>query len=215
MSSLADKATLHTSDQIYDRQIRLWGASAQTKIMSTKVLYLHPSPLMSEVMKNLVLAGLSGCLMSDRKLATHDVQPMLFVDAGMVGSPVAEAMLPNVQELNPLATITSDTRSFDGVTADEFKEYNVIIADPTHLDHASILKLNEFSRANNSQLFLASSFGFQSCAFIDLGETHEWKKEVGKGELGDVVVEDFVTWSEAEAVDMKSLKNRFGEVPKR
>jgi len=213
MSSLAAKKA-PTTDQIYDRQIRLWGATAQAKMMNTTILYLHPTPILSEIAKNLVLAGLSCTLMSDRKLARRDIQPMLFVDAKMVGMNAAEAMLENLQELNPLATISADPRSFSSVPDGDFARYNIVVADPTHMTQAEVKRLNGVTRANGSQLFLVSSFGFECCAFIDLGEKHKYRREVGKGELGDTVVDEFITFEEAIGVNMASLKNRFGDVDK-
>ena len=205
----AAPAANHSSDAIYDRQIRLWGASAQEKIMNTRVLFLHPTPLLSEICKNLVLAGLSGTLMTDRKLTRRDVQPMLFVSPAMVGENVAQSMLPNVRELNPLATIEADERPFEQVTQDDLKAFNIILADPTHLTEPEINRLNKASRANGSKLFLASSFGYESCAFLDLGETHECRKEIAKGELGDVVRENFCTFEECTGVKLEGLKTRF------
>jgi molybdopterin/thiamine biosynthesis adenylyltransferase len=38
--------------EIYDRQIRLWGAEAQAKMSKTKVLYIHVTGVSSEVQKS-------------------------------------------------------------------------------------------------------------------------------------------------------------------
>jgi len=51
---------------IYDRQIRLWGADAQSKMSSAKVLYVNISGVSSEVMKNLILAGIRGAIADGR-----------------------------------------------------------------------------------------------------------------------------------------------------
>ena len=152
-SAGASASTPHSSDAIYDRQLRLWGAAAQATIMTSKILFVHPTPLLSEVIKNLVLAGLSGTLLSDRNVQSHDVQPMLFVDAGMIGTNVATAMLSNVQELNPLATLVADTRPLSTLGAKDLAAYNVIVADPTHMSKSEIYELNKSSRVNGSKLY--------------------------------------------------------------
>ncbi|KDO21711.1 hypothetical protein SPRG_21242 [Saprolegnia parasitica CBS 223.65] len=46
-----------TSDK-YDRQLRLWGAMGQRKLMSTNLLLLNAGPTGSETLKNLVLPGI-------------------------------------------------------------------------------------------------------------------------------------------------------------
>eukprot|EP00560_Eucampia_antarctica_P005158 CAMPEP_0197840898 /NCGR_PEP_ID=MMETSP1437-20131217/45870_1 /TAXON_ID=49252 ORGANISM="Eucampia antarctica, Strain CCMP1452" /NCGR_SAMPLE_ID=MMETSP1437 /ASSEMBLY_ACC=CAM_ASM_001096 /LENGTH=431 /DNA_ID=CAMNT_0043450575 /DNA_START=63 /DNA_END=1354 /DNA_ORIENTATION=+ len=56
----------HDESDVYDRQIRLWGAEAQNKIRDTKVLYVHMSGVSSEILKNLVLAGVRAAICDGR-----------------------------------------------------------------------------------------------------------------------------------------------------
>ncbi len=55
-----------TESDVYDRQIRLWGAEAQEKMSSAKVLYIHTTGISSEILKNLVLAGVRASVADGR-----------------------------------------------------------------------------------------------------------------------------------------------------
>lgn len=53
-------------DDVYDRQIRLWGADAQKRMSNARVLYINLTGVTCEVMKNLVLAGVAAVVCDDR-----------------------------------------------------------------------------------------------------------------------------------------------------
>jgi molybdopterin/thiamine biosynthesis adenylyltransferase len=48
-----------TERDVYDRQIRLWGVDAQSKMTSSKLLVIGMTGLAAEVCKNLILAGIN------------------------------------------------------------------------------------------------------------------------------------------------------------
>lgn len=50
---------------IYDRQIRLWGIDAQTRISNSRVLLVKIRELAEEIGKNLVLAGIGSLTLLD------------------------------------------------------------------------------------------------------------------------------------------------------
>jgi len=68
VKSSTDQAASSVSNEsdVYDRQIRLWGADAQSKMSSAKVLYVHISGVSSEILKNLVLAGIRAAICDGR-----------------------------------------------------------------------------------------------------------------------------------------------------
>ena len=72
-----EKRTPKESD-VYDRQIRLWGAESQAKMQNSKVLYIHVTGTSAEVLKNLVLAGISATLCDQRPVETMDSSPHFF-----------------------------------------------------------------------------------------------------------------------------------------
>lgn len=48
-----------TAEKLYDRSIRTWGAEAQQRLLSCQVLVLGYDALMSEILKNIVISGVS------------------------------------------------------------------------------------------------------------------------------------------------------------
>ena len=121
-----------TEADIYDRQIRLWGADAQKKMQSSTVLYINVTGVSSEIIKNLVLAGIAATLCDNRPATSLEESPCFFtpvdqysqsttnseVDDTMKGtgddtngeparkkakaSTVANAVQPLIEQLNPL-----------------------------------------------------------------------------------------------------------------
>ncbi|CAN0097045.1 unnamed protein product, partial [Heterosigma akashiwo] len=59
-------------NEIYDRQIRLWGLEAQKRMRSSKVFFAGINALSLEVCKNLVLAGVSVTLQDSRTVTAED-----------------------------------------------------------------------------------------------------------------------------------------------
>eukprot|EP01082_Thalassiosira_pseudonana_P001228 g718.t1 g718 contig10:585321-586557(+) len=53
-------------DDVYDRQIRLWGADAQKRMSNARVFYINLSGVNCEIMKNLVLAGVAAVVCDNR-----------------------------------------------------------------------------------------------------------------------------------------------------
>ena len=54
--------------EVYDRQLRLWGSSAQMRIKSANVLVIGITASTVEIVKNLVLAGSNLLLEDERKV---------------------------------------------------------------------------------------------------------------------------------------------------
>lgn len=57
---------------LYDRQIRLWGIEAQTRLRNAHVLLVTVRALGNEIAKNLVLAGIGSLTLIDDELVTED-----------------------------------------------------------------------------------------------------------------------------------------------
>ena len=62
----AKAAKAHNHDDVYDRQIRLWGAEAQKRMSTARVLYVNLSGVSCEMLKNLILAGVAAVICDGR-----------------------------------------------------------------------------------------------------------------------------------------------------
>lgn len=96
----------------YDRQLRLWGVAAQTRLQASRALIVNACGLGSEVAKNLALAGLSIDL-CDAAPASIVSTEASFLLAGMTashdGQSRAAAVAPRLQALNALVSVRGRT----------------------------------------------------------------------------------------------------------
>ena len=119
---------------LYDRQIRLWGFGAQQRMRQTTICVLGLGSLATEILKNIVLAGLGRIILVDeRPVKEQDLGSGFLWSEQSIGQPRAQAMLPNLTALNPhvqlsvlertLLAQSTPGQSPPGMTADEFEEY--------------------------------------------------------------------------------------------
>jgi ubiquitin-like 1-activating enzyme E1 A len=74
---------------LYDRQIRLWGADAQKRLRAAKVLLAGFRGILTEVCKNLVLAGVNNVTILDRDpIRPSDLAAQFFLREEDVGQTV-------------------------------------------------------------------------------------------------------------------------------
>ena len=53
------------TQKLYDRSIRTWGLEAQQRILTSKVLVIGYNCIMSEILKNIVISGVSDVTIVD------------------------------------------------------------------------------------------------------------------------------------------------------
>lgn len=76
-------APTRDASDVYDRQIRLWGAEAQAKMSKAKVLYVHVTGATSEVIKNMVLAGIPAALFDSRPYPVKSTSSFFLASAAV------------------------------------------------------------------------------------------------------------------------------------
>jgi hypothetical protein len=76
--------------EIYDRQIRLWGVAAQTRMRASRVLLSGLSGLGAEVAKNIVLAGMNVVLADAATVAEEHLAAQFFLTQEDVGKNVSD-----------------------------------------------------------------------------------------------------------------------------
>ena len=109
------------TDELYDRQIRLWGASAQSLLLNSHVLFLGPKCCVVECLKNTVLAGVKVTICTldyDRGCDSGDPRTDLETDTGTPNPPTnspsnppghpglyANDLVNEVKQLNPYGNV--------------------------------------------------------------------------------------------------------------
>jgi ubiquitin-like 1-activating enzyme E1 A len=218
---------------VYDRQIRLWGAEAQAKMSKTKVLYIHVTGVSSEVLKNLVLAGIRATLCDNRTYpeAVMDT-PSFFLSAQdriactesadtaesepAAKKPkhgtVAEALQTGVEELNPLlgpCDIVSTPVS--ELSSELLSQFSIVVASRIGMSDA--IRISQATTAAGGKFYMADCFGLFGAAAFDLGEKHTYRPEKGKELQDPVILEPHVPLETVFEVALVDATNRFHKTP--
>jgi hypothetical protein len=93
-------------EEIYDRQIRLWGREAQVRLKHARVMVLGGAQrgLAAEVVKNLTLAGVGHLTIVDNAAAPENDQPSIF--RSLNGEKwAAQVVAEGAKRLNPMVSI--------------------------------------------------------------------------------------------------------------
>ncbi len=201
-----------TESDVYDRQIRLWGAEAQKKMQNSKVLYIHITGGSSEVLKNLCLAGIKAVLCDPRPESMLEpcfFKPYASPPKKIRYDSVAHAVKPLVEELNPLlGECPLVEKKVAELTKDDLKDYAVVVASRLGLDEAVQLgKLLEES----SVLYTIDCFGMRGTCMIGFGNgsTFRYRPEVGKKLLDPTPLKECVPLEEMVNVPLHRAVNRF------
>lgn len=154
----------------------------------SKVLYIHVTGLSSEVLKNLVLAGIRAVLCDGRPYPEAVKEtPLLFlkqIDRQTQGSmhsnkSVAEVLQSKVEELNPLLGECAIYNTSPADLTDEFvAQFQIVLCSHVRLTDA--IRISRAVTAAGHQFFMADCFGLNGAAIIDLGQQHTYRPEVGK-----------------------------------
>lgn len=79
---------------VYDRQMRLWGVEAQKRLQNSRVLVSGLSALGSELVKNLVLAGMGVTLHDTQSVDQTAASSQFFLSEEDVGKNVCQKLSP-------------------------------------------------------------------------------------------------------------------------
>lgn len=169
---------MFTDDEakVYDRQIRLWGVSAQMLIRGADILVIGLTGLASEMVKNLVLTGINSVTIVDDQVVTEfDMMDNLFT-RHQVGKNRATAVLKGIRELNPMVAVNARESSLEEFLKDEhisstIEKFRVVISFNQSLE--STVQLNKICNHCKVPFFAACDWGSFSMLFYDLGKTDE------------------------------------------
>lgn len=161
--------------ELYDRQIRLWGVNAQSRIRQSKVLMLGFNGVASEVAKTLVLAGIDNLtIVDDQPLQKSDLTSNLFcrptessngLEKPKFRTHQVEAKL---KVLNPLVKVNIDNSPILSKKPEDYKEYDLVTLHSfLSIDETS--KINNICRSRKIKFYIVLEYGFFGFMFNDLG----------------------------------------------
>mmetsp|Transcript_377 Transcript_377/g.725 ORF Transcript_377/g.725 Transcript_377/m.725 type:complete len:331 (+) Transcript_377:97-1089(+) len=210
-------------DDVYDRQIRLWGADAQKKMSNARVLYINLTGVTCEIMKNLVLAGVAAVVCDSRPYpeAVREM-PCSFFHAedmesaasenGTSQCTVAKSVQPKVEELNPLLAGRNsiEERPIAELSDDFFTQFDAIVASRLTVEEAKRISTS-LQKVDEGKLFIVTdTFGFDGCAHLDFGASHKYRRELGKDKLSDLMpVEPYLSMADMMSVPLEGATGRW------
>lgn len=154
---------------IYDRQIRIWGAGVQRRLMDAKVLVLGCTPLAAEVTKNFILAGIGSLTLIDD--TPVEKMPMTFLSmygssAGDTGT-TAALYAAGLQEMNPMVDVNFHEGKSNVLPNKAFLEgFNLLLCFGQ--DCAFLADANDLCRECKVKFMCAVSRGPVIWGFADL-----------------------------------------------
>ncbi|KAM3570635.1 hypothetical protein VYU27_007305 [Nannochloropsis oceanica] len=177
------------ASEVYDRQIRLWGMEAQKRMQEARVLFCGLRALPAEICKNVILAGINVALLDAETVTHEDLCAQFFLRPEHVGMNRAEACLPGVREMNPLATVECHTSPPSSLPDTFFSSFDIIVA--SDLPPSQLIRLDALMRERGREagrgggFMYADTFGLHGWAFVDLGEGFKGRMdEASKGGAG-------------------------------
>lgn len=206
--------------QLYDRQIRLWGVEAQSRMRRSRVLLAGVGGLVGEAAKNLVLAGVgTAYLLDGHVVQAQDLAAQFFITPADVGSNRAEASLERLQELNPRVNVVADPSPLDSKDAAFFQSFDIVCLSENP-DLELTMQINEWCRDAKVPFFCGDLQGLYGYIFMD-HNGHRYTEKVTektrkqrKGDEDDELVleeEEEVTVNVEGVVASPSLKEALRE----
>jgi ubiquitin-like 1-activating enzyme E1 A len=205
-----------TESDVYDRQIRLWGAESQAKMKNSKVLYIHVTGTSTEVLKNMVLAGVAATLCDPRPMEAMDLAPHFFSPLKSAKkvkyNSVAHAVQPLVEDLNMLlGKCDILDKQLSDLNEEDLKAFTVIVASQIPLSEAT--RLAQLASQNGRQFYFADCFGYCGAAMMDVGKDFQYRPEQGKKILAPQPLKEYVPFSSLVDVPLHQAVNRFHKQP--
>ena len=188
----------------------------QIKISKAKVLYIHLTGVSSEVLKNLVLAGVRPVLCDARPYPQAILDtPSFFLESPskkLKYASVAHAMQASVEELNPLlGTCEILDMPMEDISDAMFAEYDMVIC--SKVDMANAARIAKATTAGGGKFYLVDCFGWNGAAVVDLGPDHTYRMELSKS-LSDLkTIETYVSVDEVWQVPLGDVTSRADKTP--
>lgn len=161
-----------TENELYDRQIRLWGLEAQKRLRTAKVLISGLSGVGAEVTKNIILSGVNSVKLHDDKVITEeDFCSQFLAPRSSLGMNRAEASIDRAKALNPMVEISADTEPLYKKEPDFFKAFDVVVVIGANNDE--LVRIDHICRGNEIKFFAGDVWGTFGFCFADL-QTHSF-----------------------------------------
>jgi ubiquitin-like 1-activating enzyme E1 A len=206
---------------------------SKAKMAQSSVLYIHVTGLSSEIIKNLVLAGIRAVICDDRPYpdSIQDTPSIFLSDddrdmtisnnhdndvpnSKKVKRTVADIMKSKIEELNPLlgeCHICNEPVS--QLTSDYISQFSIVVASRL-CSIADAIRISNICTTSGNKFYMADCFGLNGVAIFDLGKDHTYRPEVAKKLLDVTTLKDHVPLGTIlNDMSLQDATNRFHKVP--
>ena len=152
----------YIDENLYSRQIAVYGKNAMKSLTESKVLVLGYNGACLELLKNLILAGISKInLISDEIVNIEDLATNYYATEEDVGEKVTNIIKDKLSELNPYVNL---------VTNEEYliENYDTIILVNSNIQKA--FNINKSCRIYDKKFIWMNCYGLFSNVFCDFGD---------------------------------------------
>ncbi|XP_037949065.1 SUMO-activating enzyme subunit 1 [Teleopsis dalmanni] len=178
MDSTNNDELTHAENELYDRQIRLWGLDSQKRLRSAKVLISGLNGFGAEVTKNIILSGVHSVKLHDDKVVTEEeICAQFLVPRSALGLNRAEASIERARVLNPMVEISSDVEPLSEKNAEFFTQFDVVVVSDAL--NSELLRINNICNEHGIKFFVGEVWGMYGFCFTDL-QHHTYVEDVMK-----------------------------------
>lgn len=206
----------------------------KAKMAQCKVLYVHMTGLSSEILKNLVLAGVKAVICDNRPFPAAALRtPSLFLpqreEVDSIAdndtpknakkkqkffNTVAEAMQQSIEDLNPLlGECEILPLDVDEISDNVLAEFDIVVASRVSMGQAVRITEALKKSKKKGKFFMGDCFGLYGVCCIDLGSEHTYRDDIGKNLLPPKVIDPYVSLHDIFQVALTDAVNRFHKSP--
>ncbi|KAJ1815798.1 E1 ubiquitin-activating protein aos1 [Coemansia sp. RSA 2675] len=179
-------------EALYDRQIRLWGMEAQSRLRSSSILFIGVKAVTLEACKNLVLGGIGQLSIYDpQPISKLDLETQYYFNESHVGQAKDKVLAEKLAVLNPLVDIRAVS------SLDDVEGVDLVVSIGRQ-------QAKDEWRRRGVKSILADAFGLFGYIFVDCLDAHEYIEE---GRVKDAKTGESEVVRESKVATYKS----FGE----
>ncbi|XP_034115063.1 SUMO-activating enzyme subunit 1 [Drosophila albomicans] len=168
-------------NELYDRQIRLWGLESQKRLRTANILISGLNGLGAEITKNIILSGVNLVKLHDEQLVSEaDFCSQFLAPRESLGSNRAEASLTRARALNPMVDISADTEPLKEKTADFFRQFDVVVINGQ--SNEELLRIDGICRELGVRFYATDVWGMFGFYFASL-QKHSYVEDTFKYKL--------------------------------
>lgn len=181
IEKIGDTANVELTEaenELYDRQIRLWGLESQKRLRTAKVLISGLNGIGAEVTKNIILSGVNSVKLHDDKVVTEeDFCSQFLASRDSLGVNRATASVERARHLNPMVEISIDTEALKNKTETFFTQFDVVVIIGSK--ESELIRIDEICRQNNIKFFCGDVWGMFGYCCADL-QKHSFLEDTVK-----------------------------------